>query len=166
MAAKAALIAGALYISACEKTDNQVAASLPPADHQRQLLDAFADTIVPKDNSPGAVEAGIPVLMLLGFDQDRQESRDMFHMLATIDRFAGQLFGAGFSELDIARREEVLERAINSRENDIREILNTLILQRSRIIRAFYVSAVGQKTLGYTAPYPEAYPDFNTPPPV
>ena len=89
------LIGGAVFFPACEKqTEHEANTETPSPDQQRRLLDAFVDTIVPRDRDPGGVEAGIPDLLQEKFDQGRPEGSNMSLLLVTIDRLAQQLYGA------------------------------------------------------------------------
>lgn len=74
------------------------------------LLTAVADTIVPKTDTPGAVEAGVPqyVDALLGAWATPQRKAEILGALDTIDRLARAKHGRGFAQLTPAEREAVL----------------------------------------------------------
>lgn len=82
----------------------------------RLLLDAFVDTVVPKDQDPGAVEAGVTEALLAWFDEKPEEKTKAIEMLATIDRVANNKFSNTFKKLKLEQRENVLGLTIRSVE--------------------------------------------------
>lgn len=82
----------------------------------RLLLDAFVDTVVPKDQDPGAVEAGVTEELLAWFDEKPEEKTKAIEMLAAIDRVANNKFSNTFKKLKLEQRENVLGLTIRSVE--------------------------------------------------
>jgi hypothetical protein len=74
------------------------------------LLTALADTIVPKTDTPGAIEAGVPQYVdgLLGSWASPARRTELISALDTIDRLARQQKQKGFAALSPAEREAVL----------------------------------------------------------
>ena len=165
----ATLTMGSLAVAACGKEDDRAAnvakenntASLEPG---RPLLDAFVDTIVPKDQDPGAVEAGVTDELLAWFEEKPEEKTKAMEMLVTIDHVAKNKFSNTFRNLKLDQREKVLDLTIRSRDSKYHPARNSIQRLRSRIIRAFYMSPTGWAMLGYSAPFPGGYPDYSTPP--
>lgn len=157
----AALAAGTLGLTACgEEAETDLSSNAG-----RKLLDAFVDTIVPKDQNPGAVEAGIPDDLLTWFDKNKDVKKQSVVMLATIDRLAARQFKAGFKELHLEQRENILELLISSRDRKDHPARNMYYRLRAKIIRKFYLSPAGRAMLAYSPPYPMGYPDYNRAPP-
>ena len=113
-------------MAACSKeSDNESEASASkPSNYDnksslepdRILLDAFVDTIVPKDQDPGAVEAGVTEELLAWFDEKPEEKTKAIEMLAAIDRVANNKFSNTFKKLKLEQRENVLGLTIRSVE--------------------------------------------------
>ena len=168
------LTVGSIAVAACSKeSDNGNEASpgklsnydnKSSLEQDRLLLDAFVDTIVPKDQDPGAVEAGVTEELLAWFDEKPEEKTKAIEMLATIDRVANNKFCNTFKKLKLEQRENVLDITIRSVDSKHHPARNSIQRLRSRIIRAFYMSPTGWAMLGYTAPFPGGYPDYSTPP--
>lgn len=157
----AALAVGLLGVTACgEETETSLS-----SEPDRKLLDAFVDTIVPNDQDPGAVEAGIPDELLARFEEKQQEKKEAMVLLDTIDLIAKNKFNTGFKKLTLRQREKVLGLIIQGRDRKDQPARNTLQHLRTRIIRFFYLSPAGRTMLAYTPPYPMGYPDYNSPPP-
>jgi len=156
----AVLAAGWLGVTACGKETETSLSSEP----DRKLLDAFVDTIVPRDTDPGAVEAGIPDQLLAQLDKKESEKKRVFEMLNTIDRFANKHFFAGFKTLSLDQREKVLDLVNRSRNKIDQPARESIFRLRARIIRAFYLSPTGWAMLAYSAPFPGGYPDYSKPP--
>lgn len=120
------LTVGSIAVAACSKeSDNGNEAStgkLSNYDNKsslepdRLLLDAFVDTVVPKDQDPGAVEAGVTEELLAWFDEKPEEKTKAIEMLATIDRVANNKFSNTFKKLKLEQRENVLGLTIRSVE--------------------------------------------------
>lgn len=135
--------------SASKPSNYDNKSSLEP---DRLLLDAFVDTIVPKDQNLGAVEAGVTEELLAWFDEKPEEKTRAMEMLATIDRVANNKFSNTFIKLKLEQREKVLDLTIRSSDSKHHPARNSIQRLRSRIIRAFYMSPTGWAMLDYTAP--------------
>lgn len=165
----ATLTVGTLTVAACGKQDDKASEVSQENDKNssapdRLLLDAFVDTIVPKDQDPGAVEAGVTDELLAWFDEKEQEKIKAGEMLVMIDYVANKNFNKPFIKLTLEQREKVLDLTASSRDAKYHPARNSMQRLRARIIRAFYLSPTGWAMLGYTAPYPGGYPDFSNPP--
>lgn len=165
----ASLTMGTLAVTACSKESDEAVSRSEECEKlssalDRQLLDAFVDTIVPKDQDPGAVEAGVTNELLSWFDEKAGEKEKAMVMLDIIDRVANNTFKKPYKKLALEQREKVLDLTIRSRDKQYHAARNSIQRLRSRIIRAFYLSPTGWEMLGYTAPFPDGYPDFSNPP--
>jgi len=155
----AGLVTGVVSLAACsrdEETDSSVT--------DRSRLNAFVDTIVPKDQDAGAVEAGVPDQLLAHFRKKPEAEKKVQLMLKAIDDISRGRFQTPFDQCALAQREMVLDIITKSRNKNYKQAKTTLFRLRSRIIKAFYNSSTGWEMLAYTAPYPGGYPDFNRPP--
>ena len=156
----AGLFIGISGFSACSKDE----ASDTSVIDQNQLK-AFVDTIVPKDQDAGAVEAGVVNQLLEHFRKNPEAERKAQAMLKDIDELSSGIFHASFKHCNLVQRELILDVITKSSDKKLHPARITLLGLRSRIITAFYNSTAGWKMLAYSAPYPGGYPDFNAPPP-
>jgi hypothetical protein len=157
----AGLITGIVSLAACskdEETDSSVT--------DRSLLNAFVDTIVPKDQDAGAVEAGVPDQLLERFSKKPEEEKKAQHMLKAIDDVSRGRFQTPFDQCTLDQREMVLDILTKTRDKNDQAARTTIFRLRSRIMKAFYSSPVAWEMLAFAAPYPGGYPDFNRPPPA
>jgi gluconate 2-dehydrogenase gamma chain len=77
---------------------------------QMALVTAVADTVLPRTDTPGAVEVGVPAFvdLLLAEWYPDDEKRDLLAGLDALDARARSAGGKPFAELDPARRAGVL----------------------------------------------------------
>lgn len=105
LAGAAALPGGSEAIAAAVKSGK---GALDPAHFA--LLSAVADTIVPKTDTPGAVDVGVPKQLdaILAAWATPQHRAEMIGALDTIDRLAQQKHQRGFAKLTPEERLAVL----------------------------------------------------------
>jgi gluconate 2-dehydrogenase gamma chain len=107
--ARAMLLLGATALSGCDFLPGSKSATTLGAD-QLKLLDAFAATLIPKTDTPGALEAGVPkVLAQMYADWASEDTRTL--LAGGIDRLdaaARKSAGKGFAELAPAERQTFL----------------------------------------------------------
>ena len=132
----------------------------------RTTLDAVVDTIVPRDQDPGAVEAGVSEVLLDLFDKQEEMKKHGEAILAHVEDIAQHKFRKPFHRLSLARREEIIRKILNSRRDDEQSARRAIVALHGRVIEAFYLSPVGQAMFGYYPPYPNGYPDYNAPPAI
>lgn len=74
------------------------------------LLQAVADTIIPRTDTAGAIDAGVPALfdgLLVNWASPARKAQ-LIEALSSIDTAARRAVGMGFLSLPLAKREEVL----------------------------------------------------------
>jgi hypothetical protein len=156
--------AGTLGLAACaeeqESTGQEKISQVP----DRDLFYAFVDTIVPVDEDPGAVEAGVADELLAWFISKPEEGEKTSHMLMAIDQAARKRFDLPFQELGLINRSKILKAIKRSRNVARHPARDTIQRLRARIVRGFYLSPTGRAMLGYAPPFPAGYPDYNLPP--
>jgi hypothetical protein len=155
---------GVLGVAACGKEAETTASSTAGFELDRKLLDAFVDTIVPKDQDPGAVEAGMADELLERFEKKPEEKKKAMDMLNTIDNVAIKKFNNPFKKLKLEHREKVIDLTLRSRDRKYTPARSTIHKLRTRIVWSYYLSPTGQAMLGYNPPFPLGYPDYNQPP--
>lgn len=156
----AGLVTGMVSLAACSREEEAEAAVT-----DRKLLNAFVDTIVPKDQYAGAVEAGVPAQLLERFSKKPEAEKKAQLMLKAINELSRGKFQIPFDQCALEQREMIVDIISKSRDEKYKSAKTTIFRLRSRIIKAFYSSSTGWEILAYTAPYPDGYPDFNRPPP-
>lgn len=107
--AQAMLLLGATAVAGC----NFVPGSSAPAAleaGQLKVLDAFADTLIPVTDTPGALAAGVPkVLAQMYHDWASEKTRgELSGALDRLDAAAKKARGKGFGELSAADRQAFL----------------------------------------------------------
>jgi hypothetical protein len=103
---RAMLLVGATALASCDFLPGSGAAARLDTG-QLKLLDAVSDTIIPKTDTPGAVEAGVPkVLAQMYADWASDDSREALSgALNRIDAAARKQAGKGFADLAPAERQ-------------------------------------------------------------
>jgi hypothetical protein len=129
-----------------------------PAAHEFETLTALADTLVPADAYPGAVQAGVPALLesrLARSGAKRQTYRAGFERL---DELSVATHGSRFSRLPLSSRTEILERLAEGTGAQESSARFFFALARRDVLRAFYSTSEARNMLGYRPPR-EGYPD-------
>jgi gluconate 2-dehydrogenase gamma chain len=109
---------------------------------QFALLEQVADVIIPRTDTPGALEAGVPAFIhqMLAEWASPNTRADIINVLENIERRAWNTFGAAFRELPGERRLEVV-RAIDE-EGMAREDL-AYGKFKSLVLVGYYHSEIG-----------------------
>ena len=152
---------GLISLTACNENTESSSAVI-----DGNILNAFVDTIVPKDQHAGAVEAGVPGQLLEHFIKKPRAEEKALQMLKVVDEFSRDKLKIPFAECNLKQREMVLEIITKSRNKEYKAARTTILRLRGRIIKAFYNSPAAWEMLAFSAPFPAGYPDFNKPPPV
>lgn len=102
---RAMLLLGATALAGCDLLPGSGAPAALGAD-QLKLLDAYADTLLPATDKPGALQGGVPkVLAQMYADWASAETRDALSgALGRLDAAAKQQTGKAFAELAAADR--------------------------------------------------------------
>jgi hypothetical protein len=121
-------------------------------DHR--LLAAVADTIVPADEAPGAVAAGVPEVLLRHLETTAWLEKHYARGLEALERVARRDAGRGLAELDLeARTKLFVELTAGAQPEPVRAAARGFVLLARRdVLRFFYASAAGQAMLGYRPP--------------
>jgi len=139
---------------------NGVAPLDPPA---REILEAVVDAIVPRDQDPGALDAGVPARILAHLST-HPEALTLYQAgLELVDRLARQSGAPSFRALEGPERERILTSLLNA-PDDSREAGGLFLVRVRRDVLAFYWgSVVGQGVVGYRPPL-SGYLDYANPP--
>lgn len=107
------LVGGAAFGSATRlSAARQPSRSKPISSHLVALLSSVCDTIMPKTDTPGALEAGVPKLVQIMLSEWASEERraQIFAALDRIDSGAATSTGQGFVALPSEQRISFLAR--------------------------------------------------------
>ena len=160
-----AIISSLLGIAACQDhgENNRSSTISDPTFIDRKTLDAVVDAFVPKDQDAGAVEAGASEKLLELFEKSEDMRNHGTVLLARVEVVAQHKYRKPFYQLSLAKREEIIHKTLYSPRKDDQSASLAINILSGHVIRAFYLSPVGQSILGYTPPYPNGYPDYHTP---
>jgi hypothetical protein len=129
-----------------------------------ETLEAFLDTLIPSDVTPGATELGVSKKIRLLADKDYQYRRLLKNGCAWLDKGALRQNSDTFSSLSPATREDVVKEAAGSGRESLPRIFFERV--RSDAFTHYYSRPETWKALGYKGPpQPEGFPDYADAPP-
>jgi hypothetical protein len=138
-----------------------IVGSLDPS--AREILEAVVDTIVPRDQDPGALDAGVPGRILAHLSTHPEVLTLYQAGLELVDRLARQSGASSFRALDGPERERILS-SLASAPDDSREAGGLFLARVRRDVLAFYWgSVVGQGVVSYRPPL-SGYLEYANPP--
>jgi hypothetical protein len=129
----------------------------------RATLEAVVDTIVPRDQDPGAVDAGVPARIIAHLATHPDALALYRNGLELVDRLARQAGARSFDALDGAARERILA-SLQGGPAGPREA-GTVFFRRVRrdVLAFFWGSVTGHRVVGYRPPL-SGYPEYADPP--
>jgi len=154
--ATAAIAAGLRHFGSGHKTSAKVAGI------DRRAFEALVDTIVPADDEPGALAAGVADILLERFEREPWRAGEYRHGMPRLEALARETAGNSFADLDPAQRNRVLAELLRSKDTDAAAGRILYIRARSDVLKTFYASPTGQKMLSYRPPL-NGYPDYAAP---
>lgn len=115
------------------------------------MVNQLSEIIIPKDDTPGAQEAGVPEFidfMAANDDEIQEPFRTGLHWLNTKAR---KLYGQPYSNLPATDQEAILRRLAYKSEQspDETEGQHFFLLLRSYTVMGYYTSRVGLEQLDY-----------------
>ncbi len=128
----------------------------PKLTPEEKILRSMVDTIVPADSTPGAVDAGIDILLGKAMRSQRNLSPRVERVSAVIDKTALAENRRGFTELDLGQREAILNKIISARNSPL--IRGDLLSIRQFVLTKFYSSNKGRESINYVLP--AHYPSY------
>jgi hypothetical protein len=119
-------------------------------------LAAAADRILPRTDTPGAADVGVPAFIdrLYGEFMTPAEQQLLAQALQEIDAAAKSAHGAGFSTLTAAQQDTVLRTVAKSQQD--KEPSSFGLLRSATVLGYFTSEQVGRNVLHYD-PVPGAY---------
>ena len=127
-------------------------------------LEAIADTIVPRDQDPGALDVGVPGRILAHLSTN-PAARALYRTgLTILERMAQQAGAPSFRALDALERERVL-LSLTGGPGSSQGVGEEFLVRARRDVLAFYWGSVtGQRVVGYRPPL-SGYHEYADPPP-
>jgi hypothetical protein len=118
---------------------------------QQELVRALADTIIPRTDTPGATDVGVPdwVNLIVAEYYNETERSAFLDGLTAIDARARTLRGVSFAELDAAARDEVmgaLDRPADRQSPDARAYSRL----KGLVVHGYFTSERVQKEVLHT----------------
>jgi hypothetical protein len=107
------LVGGSAALVRFARDDGSREGEAPRLSSQRfALLEQVTEIVIPATDTPGAIDAGVPVFLrdLLGHWASEPTRNALLGVLETIEKRAWSQFGASFLELAAERRVEVVAR--------------------------------------------------------
>ncbi|MEN8259968.1 MAG: gluconate 2-dehydrogenase subunit 3 family protein [Pseudomonadota bacterium] len=127
-------------------------------------LSAYLDTLIPRDNSPGALDTGGLEHMLASAEADLKLKVLIQHGTAWLDEHAREAHHKPFSKLDPSAREMIVEAAAQAAKNN--SVPRAFFEETRRVaMRHFYAHPSAWPALNYQGPpQPAGFPDYTQPP--
>ncbi|MEJ2696808.1 MAG: gluconate 2-dehydrogenase subunit 3 family protein [Candidatus Sulfobium sp.] len=129
---------------------------------ERRTLGAYLDTLIPQDQTPGAVQLGVPEKIFHAASEDAQYRRLVRKGCRWLDLRARRMGRDGFTSLGEREREEVAEESAGAPAGSVPRIF----FERTRAYAFFhyYAHPASWEGLGYKGPpQPDGYPDYTKP---
>ncbi len=133
------------------------------ADVERATLSRIVDRIVPRDESPGAVDLGIDAQLIAEMETSAETAMIYGRMLAAIDRGSREAHRAAFIDLDDMRRDAVL-LSLSLSPVDAPGLRGWILL-RQQTMALYYARPESWPALGLSGPpQPAGFVDYTEPP--
>jgi hypothetical protein len=123
----------------------------------RATLDAFIDTVIPRDETPGALDAGVSDAVLATLQSQPEVARMLETGLEALERASRAHCGFPFSSASTEDRQALLQILAEGREPPGWGPEGPLIgpfwnIARGFIVRLFYGSPAGWAEVGFPGP--------------
>ncbi len=131
----------------------------PITDTERHATSRMVDLMVPRDETPGAIDLGLHLAILGRIEASRWDSRRLAQACMWLDQRARADHGRDFLELDEALQIAVMERLeTEPRGSDPARAFGAL---RNETMSLFYARPESWAGLGIDGPpQPTGYPDY------
>jgi len=161
------LLAGVAELASCRdrEPDDAPRADKPALIHERTLT-AIVDVIMPADQFPGAVGAGVPADLLARIEQDERLKLRVLPAIDHVERAAWRRFQGAFHDLGLETRTHIVKSTLQGRGKDGSNARLGLGVIRTHVVELYYMTPEAWAMLAYTAPWPGGYPDYDAPPPA
>jgi hypothetical protein len=132
---------------------------LPVTDRERGMLARLVDLLVPRDETPGAIDLGVHRSLLAGLEGRPQAARGLAYACLLLDRLSRAHRRADFLDLDEPAQSEVLSQAFGAQAHPV--LARTLRNLRRETLTLYYARPESWPGLGIDAPpQPLGYPGY------
>jgi hypothetical protein len=129
---------------------------------ERGTFKAFLDTLIPSDETPGALQLGVSEKILAKASEDAQYRRLVRKGCSWLNRRAKGRGSAGYTSLGQCGQEAVLRELADAPENSAAHIFFERL--RSDAFFYYYAHPASWAGLRYKGPpQPDGYPDYTEP---
>lgn len=129
---------------------------------ERGTIGAFIETLIPRDETPGALELGVAEKILDTASEDTEYRRLIRKGCGWLDRKAVGWGGSGYLSLGEHEREEVAGESAVAPAGSVPRIFFERV--RSDAFFHYYAHPASWPGLGYKGPpQPDGYPDYTSP---
>jgi len=120
------------------------------------LPDSILDTIIPRDDYPGAIDLGLNKKLRGWLNKNERRANRFKALLETVSHKAHSLHQRPFNSLSVDQRETLLTSLLDRKnagnnQNALRT-RSTLLRVRRQIMTWYYGSIEGQRSIGYQLP--------------
>ena len=121
------------------------------SQHEYDVISRFADLIIPKDSTPGALEAGVPAYVDLQTSEMPDVQVTISGGIQWIDRHCDEQFGSLFLNCSEVQQRQVLDRLVGAEDSSQELRAARVFFSRIRelVCDGFYSSKFGFSELGY-----------------
>lgn len=128
------------------------------------VLEAVLDTLIPADEAPGAVQAGVPGRILDRIATDSVSANRYRRLLSWIDKTSRSEYRKGFEALPMQQRERLLHELYDSSGSELAQLRIDLHVILKQCFHEFYSSSAAAQVIGYHPPIEGGYPEYARPP--
>ena len=133
------------------------------AELERAMIERIVDLLVPRDETPGAIDLGVHDRVLEGMARSTPLALACGEMMREADRDARVRHGADFLALDAARQTDVLQALAQGPSAGAGR--RGFALLRREVMRLYYSQPPAWPSLGLDGPpQPIGFPDYTDPP--
>jgi Gluconate 2-dehydrogenase subunit 3 len=135
----------------------------PVTDLERAMIARIVDLLVPRDETPGAVDLGVHRRVISELEGNRTLAKLYAEALLDLDRDARAKHGADFLALDTARQESLLQVLSEAPRSMLGGRIFRLL--RRDTMRFYYARPEVWPSLGFDGPpQPRGFLDYTDPP--
>lgn len=127
-------------------------------------FEAMLDTVIPADEDPGALEAGVPAAIVKRIENDPVSAKRYRRLLEWVSGRARQAHRRRFAALSLQQRDYLLKELYHSRGSGLAQVRIDLSVVVEQCFHEFYSSPAAEKVIGYHPPIEGGYPDYHAPP--
>ena len=121
------------------------------SQHEFAVVSRLADLIIPRDSSPGALDAHVPEYIDLQVAEMPDAQTQMSGGVQWLNRYCFEQFGKEFLECSTTQQSQVLDKLAYAKDvpPELEAARSFFVLARGLTCDGFYSSKIGFEELGY-----------------